>query len=317
MMRIYNRLLNTTSVQNSTYILNDTDVILYEEFKGIINEQTDYSNARIQMISKITDNSKISQEELNEFITLKTTYFESDKQIDIIELNDSLQNIEFSKPQPILDIQTISIHIKNYLCDILKTMNECEYQTLLDLSLKFKELVLFTLQPLFISVMSLHEYVKHMPYFITNDNFYKLLIYCKNKPQIPSLNMLNDIVSVMPFKTIFAISSTIIITPLLCYGFYTYYDSQPLIVKPLNSFNIPKMKRPGFQSEYLNLLRELIFNVSCEFGSIMSQIPAGMTAGGLFVTQERIEENICDSGTTISLDRNNNTIEISSSKTEI
>ena len=194
-------------------------------------------------------------------------------------------------------------------------MNEFEYQTLLDISLKFKELVLFTLQPLFISLINIHEYVKHMPYFITKDNFYQLLIYCKNQTVPHTINIFNDLISVMPFKTIFAISSTIIITPLICYGFYSFYNSQPLMIEPLNSLTIPKIKKPGFNSEYLNLLRELVYNVACEFGSIMSQIPAGITIGGLSTTQERLNEAICDVGTTILLDKNNSTIKISSNKT--
>jgi hypothetical protein len=162
MRRVYNLLTNTTSITSSTQILQGNDLVLYEEFKNIIVEKRNLSEARKDILAKIVDiranEFGVSNTQLvvNQVGKLNNEYFESNA----AHLSDNICEVFYDAHAiDSVKVSFTSFHknLLDYMTQIISKMTPIDYELLIEITNSWKELIFFVLQPVFISVLGVNN----------------------------------------------------------------------------------------------------------------------------------------------------------------
>jgi hypothetical protein len=286
MRKVYNLLTNKTSITPHTQILQDNDLVLYEEFKSSMAERRAYSEVREEVIKKLVDiraeklGKPNTRSVVDKFTKLNDDYFKSNSS----NLSDEIC-VQLCDTYVYNDITSFTAphqYLLDYMTQVISRMEIIDYKFLIEITNSWKELVFFALQPVFIGVLGIKNYVLQVEYLISGNNLTKLFLIAKQKTtKLHIYQLLPDFTS-MPVKNILAIS-TIFIAPILYACYKTIYPSVAMIEsKESMKVNIPKINSPSFKNEYSKSLKEFgsfMHNLGGEIGDIIAQFTSGLGLG--------------------------------------
>lgn len=329
MRRVLDINSNSTRFVTDTQRLSDSEVVIFENFKDSLLNEGNYYQSRMSTIDQLAYDKKMvwgrehTQGVVDNLMGLSKKHFKTGEiRVEGPDL-DTLCEAYSNQTQIISRIQSYPNDLVDYMKQIFTQMSDMDYSVFMDVVNVWKELVFFTLQPVFISVLGIVNYITHERYLMSGNNLVQLFEFAKHQltqplifqwiDKLPSLTNFT-----FPTKSILVVS-TIVAIPLLylCYT-VAFPTGSPMLEdaqtesKDQIVVKVPKLKKPP--SIFPKEMRAWVHQVGSELGSLFGELTSGIGLGYVGTAQEnittRIEESIENSDTTVTLDRNAKTVSV-------
>lgn len=289
MRRVYNFITNDSKTIHSKQTVLDSETVLYDEFKNIIIKTKDYSTARQEILEKIVETRageivvQNTRSVVDSFSTLNGKYFESSSSLISNDICDILVN-NCSIDDSLSSFASLRKNLLDYMTQIISKMSEVDYNFLIDTTNNWKEFIFFTLQPVFIVVLGVKDYVVQVPYLMSGNNLVQLFAHAKNRATQPYIQQLLSDFTVMPVRTILAVS-TIVMIPVL---YLCYKAIYPSVVSPVPmvksnetvKVSIPKITPPSLKDENSKPVAKefgtFLHNLGGSIGDLLAQFTSGI-----------------------------------------
>jgi hypothetical protein len=332
----------TTTYKPDSYVLGKNEYTLYDDTVRVMQEKQDYSIARRELLEEAckksykdygTEKADIGMDKIAK---IHETYFKPElkgKELDYSNLNQALKEFSFNNMQEaqsqIKAKCSLSAEIIGYLEKIIKSMTDESYNTLLELSLNFKNILFLAIHHVIVTVIGYKNYLENLPYLISESGLHDIFEQCRNYhlTKLHTVPFLSDFYNIPYIKPLGLIAAIIIIAPHLApivYGSFNYISEHSIRISQdtisnskTTKLSVPKFitKRLGFDNDIFKNFRNLVFKVSAEITQIVASAYAGAAAGVAIVLQARIEEYTGNPDEIIIERKDNKIVKISTSKT--
>lgn len=319
MRRVYNMLTNETYVNHSTRMLRDSDVVLHEDFKKELVTGRHFKDVRRDTMSRIIDirvneTNQVETQLLVNKVKELNVFFDSTGDLVSDEMSDQLCE-EYSMDCVINQVTSPSAELLSFIKQRIYNIQDIQYELLIELTNRWKELIFFVIQPALISALNVRSYIEHADYLFSGDNLSRLFVTAKYQLTKPYIHQLVSDFTSIPARNLLALS-TVIMVPVLYLCYKIAYPT-PITMsgsdKDQLRITIPRLNPPSFNNEYSESFKKFglfVRNLSGEIGSIFGEVTSGMGLGYAGRVQQNMIDGFENSNTEVKLDVSNRTARI-------